>query len=87
MGLYKLCEHKGRERDRCSHPWWGSYQLRGRSHRVSLARWSGREVTSKTAAHAVLDELRKAVREGAFDSKHQRAERPGPMTCDALADL
>ena len=36
MGLYKLCEHKGRNRDRCEHPWWGSF----RGVRVSLSKWS-----------------------------------------------
>ena len=66
MGLYKLCKHKGRDRDRCSDAWWGSYQYRGKLHRVSLARWSGRELTSKAAANAVLDDLRTAVREGAL---------------------
>jgi len=38
MGLDKLCRHKRRDRDRCPHPWWDSYQLRGRLYRVSLAR-------------------------------------------------
>lgn len=38
MGLYKLCTHKGRARDRCKHPWWGSF----RGRRVSLAKWVNR---------------------------------------------
>ena len=32
MGLYKLCEHKGRARDRCDHAWWARF----RHVRVSL---------------------------------------------------
>ena len=24
MGLYKICEHKGRLRDRCEHAWWSA---------------------------------------------------------------
>ena len=25
VGLYKLCEHKGRARDRCEHAWWARF--------------------------------------------------------------
>ena len=46
MGLYKLCEHKGRNRDRCEHPWWGSF----RGVRVSLSKWANREIRSKAEA-------------------------------------
>ena len=34
MGVYKLCSHKGRLRDRCDHSWWGSF----RGARVSLSK-------------------------------------------------
>jgi len=34
MGLYKLCQHKGRERDRCDHGWWGGWSFPAR-HRVA----------------------------------------------------
>ena len=65
MGLYKICEHKGRARDRCGHVWWGSF----RGERVSLAKWANRDINSKTEAAAALDELRKAVRNGTFDER------------------
>jgi Fic family protein len=26
VGLYKLCEHKGRARDRCPQPWWARFR-------------------------------------------------------------
>jgi hypothetical protein len=39
MGLYKICEHKGRARDRCEHAWWGSF----RGIRVSLPKWARRD--------------------------------------------
>ena len=26
MGLYRLCEHKGRPRDRCPQPWWARFR-------------------------------------------------------------
>ncbi len=65
MGLYKLCEHKGRARDRCPHPWWGGY----RGHRVSLSRWANREILGKDDAASLLEQLRKAVRAGTFDDR------------------
>jgi hypothetical protein len=65
VGLYKLCEHKGRARDRCAHAWW----VRFRHVRVSLEKWSNREIRSKTAAEAVFDDLKKAVRSGTFDKR------------------
>ena len=43
MGLYKICEHKGRMRDRCEHAWWGSF----RGIRVSLPKWANRDVHTK----------------------------------------
>ena len=65
MGLYKLCEHEGRARDRCDHAWWARF----RHVRVSLEKWSNREIRSKTDADAVFDELRNVVRAGTFDKR------------------
>jgi hypothetical protein len=70
MGLYKLCEHKGRNRDRCAHPWWGSF----RGVRVSLTKWANREIGSKAEAGAVLDEMRMAMRAGTIDARSRRGE-------------
>ena len=74
MGLYKLCQHKQRDRDRCEHPWWGSF----RGVRVSLARWTNADLHSKAEAYAALDELRRAVRKGTFDPRG--LEVPAPVT-------
>jgi integrase len=65
VGLYKICEHKGRARDRCDHAWWGSF----RGVRVSLTKWTNREIDSKAKAAEALDELRRAVRNGTFDER------------------
>jgi integrase len=65
VGLYKICEHEGRARDRCEHAWWGSF----RGVRVSLAKWTNREIDTKAAAAAALDDLRRAVRNGTFDER------------------
>jgi hypothetical protein len=65
VGLYKLCEHEGRARDRCTHTWWGSF----RGVRVSLAKWTNREIDNKAMAHEALDELKRAIRNGTFDGR------------------
>ena len=73
MGLYKICTHKGRARDRCEHAWWGSF----RGKRVSLAKWTHREIGSKAEARIALDELRAAIRDGTLS----RSARPGSSAC------
>jgi integrase len=83
VGLYKLCEHKGRNRDRCEHAWWGSF----RGVRVSLPKWANREVQSKAEAGALLDELRTEIRSGTFDSRGQRPVEATPMTFCDFADV
>jgi integrase len=72
MGLYKICEHKGRTRDRCPHAWWGGY----RGYRVSLSRWANREVLSKDDAESALAQLRQAVRAGTFDERGLEPPKP-----------
>ena len=83
MGLYKLCDHKGRNRDRCEHPWWGSF----RGVRVSLSKWANREIHSKAEASAALDELRMAIRAGTFDPRGLKPIEAKPMTFGELAEL
>src|SRR2546428_8057494 len=65
MGLYKICEHKGRARDRCEHTWWARFK----HVRVSLEKWANREIQSKTEADEVFDDLKNAVRAGSFDKR------------------
>src|SRR5919204_3279355 len=83
MGLYKLCTHKGRARDRCKHPWWGSF----RGRRASLAKWVNREVRSKAEAASALDELRTAIRDGTFEERGLLpVPESAPWTFRKLAD-
>lgn len=82
MGLYKICEHKGRTRDRCEHAWWGSF----RGIRVSLPRWANRDLHSKAEAQGVLDQVRTAIREGAFDPRGQAPCEVSQMTFREFAD-
>ena len=84
MGLYKLCKHKGRAMDRCSDPWWGSFQYKGKLYRESLARWANEAVRTKAQADAVFDRMCDAIRSGKF-AKRERGD--SPRTFDELADL
>lgn len=84
MGLYKICTHKGRARDRCEHAWWGSF----RGKRVSLAKWANLDIKSKAEAGKALDLLRAAVRGGTFDERG--LEPPvgtSPLTFSKFADV
>lgn len=68
MAVYKRCHHRGRDRDRCPHPWYASYKLAGRPRaRVSLEKWAGTPVQTKGEAEAVFDEMKAAIRAGVFD--------------------
>jgi integrase len=84
VGLYKLCEHKGRARDRCGHTWWARF----RHVRVSLEKWSNREIKSKTEAEAVFDVLKNAVRSGTFDKRGLDVPRePTMLTFRQFAEI
>jgi hypothetical protein len=83
VGLYKLCEHKGRARDRCDHTWWARF----RHVRVSLEKWSNREITTKTEAEVIFDDLKKAVRAGTFEKRRAEPEtKTTALTFSQFAD-
>jgi integrase len=84
VGLYKICEHRGRQRDRCRHAWWGSF----RGVRVSLAKWTNREIDSKAEAAEALDELRRAIRNGTFHARgFQPPKQLTTLTFNEFADI
>src|SRR5262245_40264364 len=84
MGLCKLCEHKGRARDRCEHAWWARF----RQVRVSLEKWSNREIATKTEAEAIFDDLKKAVRAGTFERRRSEPEcQTTALTFRQFADI
>jgi len=90
MGIYKRCNHGGRERDRCSHPWYGSFKLPGRRRaRVALEKWSGDAVETKGQAQAIFDEIKAAVRAGTFDPRGRGVTIPkdGPLTFPQLVKV
>ena len=87
MGLYKICTHKGRARDRCDHAWWGSFQHRGRLHRQSLEKWSGQEIRTKAEAQVVFDRMKQAVRGGRLQKREDRNPDRGPLTFAQFAQI
>ncbi len=84
VGLYKICEHRGRQRDRCGHAWWGSF----RGVRVSLAKWTNREIDNKAKATEALDELRRTIRDGTFDARgFEPSKEVTTLTFSEFADI
>ena len=86
MGLYKLCTHKGRTRDRCQHGWWGAFQYRGQLHRESLLKWSNQEIHTKAEAQTVFDRMKEAARAGRLSKRDDRGPE-GPLTFAQFAQL
>jgi integrase len=77
MGIYKRCPHKGRDRDRCDDPWYASYVLRDRPRaRVALAKWTGRDVRTKTDALKAFDDLKTEIRAGRYSPDGLNVSRP-----------
>jgi integrase len=85
MGLFKRCNHAGRNRDRCEHVWWGSFQHRGTLHRVSLGSWANEEIKSKQQAQVIYERFRQAVRDGRVTVAED--DRQAPVSFNQLADL
>jgi len=89
VGIYKRCSHRGRERDRCTDPWYGSYKLPGHPRaKVSLGKWTGEEIETKGQAQAAFDDLKAAVRAGTFDPRGRgvTAAQAAGLTFNQLAD-
>jgi integrase len=82
VGIYKICDHKGRARDRCEHAWWACF----RGHRVSLDKWAAYEVRTKSTARRAFDEMKAQVRAGTF--RTSRTDQPRPvLTIETLAPI
>lgn len=81
--LYKICEHKGRDRDRCEHAWWACF----RGHRVSLDKWAPYDVHNKSEAHRAFDDLKAQIRAGTFNKKPEQHEPAPGLTFEKLTPL
>ena len=86
MGLYKLCKHKKRARDRCEHGWWGAFQHQGKLHRVSLSKWANQEIHTKAEAQTVFDRMKEAARTGRLSKRDDQGPE-GPLTFAQFAQL
>ena len=70
MGLYKLSDHTGRSRDRCERHRWGSV----RGVRVSLSKWTDREIRSRAEAGAALHRERHVVAKDLASTREHEAK-------------
>ena len=66
-GLRKICGCPVRTWPKCQHSWHFAYRHRGKRYRVSLDRYVGRHVGTKTEAREIADALRTDVRRGTFN--------------------
>ncbi len=88
MGIYKRCDHKGRDRDRCDDEWYASYLIAGHPRaRVALAKWTGRDVKTKTDALKAFDDLKTEVRASRFNAVGLGISRPDTSGSSTFAYL
>jgi integrase len=91
MTLWKRCEHRGRQRDNCEHPWWIVRRIRRRRVQVSIEKYFGVECRgrgSKTKAYDFETKIRELVLSGAFDRVEPEAAAPaGPLTFKRFVDV
>ena len=65
-GLRKLCGCPRRGWAKCPHPWHFNFSWHGTAYRFSLSRYTGKEITDKTEADRIAEEIRRQIREDAF---------------------
>ncbi len=73
-GVRKICGCPRRAWAKCAHPWHFSYKWQGVHYRFSLDRELARHVKTRDEANAEADNLRVAIRDGAF----RRPVEPAP---------
>ncbi len=70
-GLRKLCDCQRRHWPKCSHSWHFNFKLKGAAgYRFSVDSEAGKRIDSKTAAEALADGWRTAIRAGTFTRRH-----------------
>ena len=65
-GLRKICRCPRRGWVKCPHPWHFNFCWKGTPYRFSLSRYAGKEITSKSEAESVADDIRGKIRAGTF---------------------
>ena len=77
-GIRKICGCGRRVWAKCPHPWHLNYRWKGQGFRLSLDRYAGLHIESKTKAEEVAAEIRKAIRAGTFTLAPAAGSRPEP---------
>ncbi len=89
MAVYKRCVGC-KDRAKCGHLWYASYQIRGRDRvRVSLAKWLGKPVKTKSAALEAFDLVKQDLRDGTFKPEGRGVVEvavPSALTLKVLID-
>jgi integrase len=78
-GLRKICSCPRRGWPKCPHPWHFNFCWRGTPYRFSLGRYAGREITGKTEAETLADNLRAEIRAGTFTLQPAPASTSKPQ--------
>lgn len=78
-GLRKVCDCPRRGWVKCSHPWHFNFCWKGKPYRFSLSRYAGEEITSKSEAERMADEIRGKIRAGTFVAPWQARAIPEPQ--------
>ena len=65
-GLRKVCGCPRRGWAKCPHPWHFNFSWRGTAYRFSLKQYAGKEVTAKSEAERLAQNLRDQIRTGIF---------------------
>jgi integrase len=82
-GLRKVCGCPRRQWSKCKHPWHLNFKTRGgKAYRLSLDRYLGRPIDSKSKAEAEAEKIRTLIRERKFGQAVARED----MTLRQLAD-
>jgi integrase len=78
-GLRKICSCPRRSWPKCPHPWHFNFCWRGTPYRFSLGRYAGREITGKTEAETLADNIRGEIRAGIFTLQPAPASTSEPQ--------
>ena len=81
-GLRKLCGCPRRNWPKCSHSWHFNFKWDGTPYRLSLDRYAGHRITSKTEAQSRADAIRSAIRAGTF--RHKGEDHAPGARCPLL---
>jgi len=82
-GLRKICTCARRTWSKCAHSWYLNFKPRGgKAYRLSLDKYLGKHIDSKTKAEIEAEKIRTAIRAGGFGQPAPRQE----MTLRQIAD-